>query len=328
MTNLLDCTSSLTASNHLTELASTKAPDQGIISAAIANAAALPVTPVRGQENTSLFEQQSSKKPSSTKTQFTFTCESDSAKSMVWPDVQSPLSRWDKDTAYASKARTSQNGGGFATPGPQTRPNMTGQTGEPPSQQSGAHGQAAQQPRKPRRPLSKQYKIAARDRQLRQEYSNYHHPPKDEDIWICQFCEYESIFGEKPQHLIRQYEAKDRRERKRLAEKRRLLEKAKMKGKKGKKGNKNSKNSNTAQQAPQQNQKQRVDEIPTQQQDTQNEEYGLDEYDEDPPSIPMPQQTPSKIPQPITQNQNHSLRPSSGSGSLRQGAVGGRETYF
>lgn len=216
--------------------------------------------------------------------------------------------------------------------GPQTGVNAGSQAGEPTSQQSGLPVQAPQQARKPRRPLEKQYKVAARDRRLRQEYNNYHHPPKDEDIWICQFCEYESIFGEKPHHLIRQYEAKDRRERKRLAEKRRLLEKAKMKGKKGKKGNKNSKNPNTTTQPQQQNQKQHYDNqpldgLPIEDGVGQNEEYGLDAYDEDTP-LSMPQQTPSKIPQPISQNQNHSLRPPSGSGSLRQSALKGQETYF
>ncbi|KAL6718862.1 hypothetical protein ACLMJK_003096 [Lecanora helva] len=309
--------------------------DQGIISTAIANAAALPLTPTRGQENSSLFDQQSSKKPSSTKTQFTFTCESDSAKTLLWPDNQSPLARWDKDIIQAQRGRASQTSGGLDTPGTQGSTNMATQSGEPAPQQPVASGHASQQPRKPRRPLEKQYKIAARDRRLRQEYSNYHHPPKDEDIWICQFCEYESIFGEKPHHLIRQYEAKDRRERKRLAEKRRLLEKAKLKGKKGKKGNKGAKNPSTTAQAQQQNQKQRYDNQPSEELQTQDdagegEDYGLDAYEEDkvPLSMPVPQQTPSKIPQPISQNQNHSLRPPFGSAALRQNTPNGRETYF
>ena len=252
---------------------------------------------------------------------------------MVWPDVQSPLSRWDKDIAQAHRARSSQHSVGLGMQGQQTSTNMAGQGVEPASHQPGTSGQAPQQPRKPRRPLEKQYKIAARDRRLRQEYSNYHHPPKDEDIWICQFCEYESIFGEKPHNLIRQYEARDRRERKRLAEKRRLLEKAKMKGKKGKKGNKNSKNSIPTTQAQQQSQKQRydnqaVEEHPTHNEIDQDDEYSLDAYDEETVPLSIPQQTPSKIPQPVSQNQNHSLRPPSGSGALRQTAHTGRETYF
>jgi hypothetical protein len=77
------------------------------------------------------------------------------------------------------------------------------------------------------------YVLAARQRRLQQEYNNLQHPPAPEDIWICEFCEYESIFGEPPHALIRQYEIKDRKERRRLAEKRRLLEKAKLKGRKG-----------------------------------------------------------------------------------------------
>lgn len=234
--------------------------------------------------------------------------------------------------ANAPKARA-QNGRGFTTQGKPSNPNVAVKAGEPAPQHPGVIEQASQQPRNPRRQLDKQYRIAARDRRLRQEYSNYHHPPKNEDIWICQFCEYESIFGEKPQYLIRQYEAKDRRERKRIAEKRRLLEKAKMKGRKGKKGNKNSKNSTSTTQQQQQYQKQLYDnQLPDDaslpHHSTQSEEYGPDEYEEAPSPLPMLQQTPSKIPQPIGQNQTHSLRPPSGSIVPRQGAVTDRDTYF
>ena len=239
---------------------------------------------------------------------------------MMWPNTQSPLSRWDNQAVYASKPQSLVTNKGPTTQSRQTNTNMAPQAGRSATQQAGVNGQTPPQPKKPRRSLEKQYKIAARDRRLRQEYSNYHHPPKDEDIWICQFCEYESIFGEKPHHLIRQYEAKDRRERKRLAEKRRLLEKAKMKARKGKKGNKNSKNANAAsQQQKQPLDNQPVDETAMQ----QSEEYGLDEYDEEPATIPVQHQTPSKIPQPISQNPSHSLRPPSGSGALRQSAVAG-----
>jgi hypothetical protein len=84
------------------------------------------------------------------------------------------------------------------------------------------------------------YTLAARQRKIQQQYVNLHHPPRMEDIWICEFCEYESIFGRPPEALIRQYEIKDRKERKRLAEKKRLLEKAKLKGRKNKKATKNA----------------------------------------------------------------------------------------
>lgn len=68
-------------------------------------------------------------------------------------------------------------------------------------------------------------------------------------MWICEFCEYEDIWGEPPLALIRSYEIKDRKVRQEAEEKRRLLEKAKMKGRKGKKGGKGGKNA-VAQQPP------------------------------------------------------------------------------
>jgi hypothetical protein len=132
---------------------------------------------------------------------------------------------------------------------------------------------------------------------LQKEYSNYQTPPKREDIWICEFCEYESIFGAPPTALIWEYERKDAAERKRLEERRRLLEKAKMKGRKGGRGKKGSKGKGggAAQAAP----------VNTQQQggevydDEEGEEYyeeggGYDEhghpiegdYGEEPPSVP------------------------------------------
>lgn len=313
------------SSNRGTEATSAVIADQGIISAAIANAAAIPTTPVRGQENISLLEQQSPKQSSSTKEQFTFTCESESAKSIAWPETHSPSPNTDyqEQVSYETRSRVSQNGKGFATHSTQTSPNIgntVGQPGEDSAQQPGIVQQAPPQSRKPRRPLAKQYTIAARERRMRQEYGNYHHPPKQEDVWICEFCEYESIFGTPPRALIHQYEAKDRRERKRIAEKRRLLEKAKMKGRKGKKGSKNAaKNSGAATQPPPVAQKGRYDLQPVDNlqvnQGTQDEEYILDDYDEDPIAMPtLPLQTPSKIPQPVAQTRNQSLRPPSGSG--------------
>ena len=120
---------------------------------------------------------------------------------------------------------------------------------------------------------------------------------------MCEFCEYESIFGTPPEALVRQYEIKDRRERKRLAEKRRLLEKAKMKGKKGKKGSKNAAKNATTQPQASSNplyDQQQADQSTMQHQGTQSEEYLADEYDEDPIPIPNPlPQAHSKIPQPV-----------------------------
>ncbi|KAL9130425.1 MAG: hypothetical protein Q9217_001392 [Psora testacea] len=306
----------------------TNSTDRGIISAAIANATTFPNLPATGQENVSLH-QQSSKKPSSGRTQFTFTCESDAAKSVVWPGYHyaSPKGAYPGALPNGGDGAYEDN---VATQGTQTSPGMLNQGTQGTSQAPSGSAQAPQQSRKPRRPLSKQYAMAARDRRLRQNYNNFHHPPKEEDVWICEYCEYESIFGRPPEALIRQYEIKDRRERRRLAEKRRLLEKAKMKGRKGKKGNKNNKNANAVTQVQQPNQKQRydqqpTDELPMDQQGMQSDDYVLDDYDEDPVTTPsLPPQAPSRIPQPVTQNPTHSLRPPSGTGGVRQGSGPGR----
>lgn len=309
-------------------------PDQGIISAAIANAAALPVIQPKGQENMGLFDQQASKKSTSTKTQFTFTCESDSAKGIIWPGQRSQSSTVSYQTATtaAANSQATQNHRGFSTQGTQTSPNMVGQYNQALSQQNGNNSQASVEPqspqktRKPRRSPAKQYALAARQRRLRQDNNNYHHPPNSEDIWICEFCEYESIFGSPPEALVRQYEIKDRRERRRLAEKRRLLEKAKMKGRKGKKGNKSAaKTTSTTAQSPQGTQKPRHDQHTTDQssiqhQGTQSEDYPAGDYDEDSNYIPAAiSRSSSKIPEPIAHSHNQGLRSATGDGSVNAG---------
>ena len=271
-----------------------QAIDHGIISAAIAEAATSPMSPSKGQENISLLEQQQPRNSAPAKTQFTFTCESDTTKAMSWPD--------DEDLYYDGPyAGMGINQHAFSTQGTQTSPVMTSQG------PNGIPAQSAQPAqRKPRRSPSKRYAIAARERRRQQEYNNYHHPPRDEDVWICEFCEYESIFGVPPEALVRQYEIKDRRERKRIAEKRRLLEKAKMKGRKNKKSTKNAKNNANA------TAQQHFDKsIPPQSHDptlhdTQSDEYYAEDYEEDPSMpLPIPPEVPSKIPQPVAQYGHH-----------------------
>ncbi|KAJ6164482.1 hypothetical protein N7470_003154 [Penicillium chermesinum] len=190
--------------------------DQGIISTAIANAASLS-PPTRGLSNVSLLDQENT---TPTKTQFTFTCESDSSKGMAMQRI--PYSVPNRSPT-SPLAPASHNPRGFSAQGTQT-----------------TEGDQAPSTRKKKRSPATVYAMAARQRKIQQQYTNIHHPPNLEDIWICEFCEYESIFGHPPEALIRQYEIKDRKERKRLAEKKRLLEKAKMKGRKTKKAPKNS----------------------------------------------------------------------------------------
>lgn len=149
-----------------------------------------------------------------------------------------------------------------------------------------------------------QYLLAARERRLQQRYKNYHHPPSGDEIWICEFCEYESIFGAPPEALVRQYEIKDMKERRRLAEKRRLLEKAKMKGRKGKKGGKGATSKSPAaattpnqQHAPQQPHGAMADPTQLHGQGGPSDGYMRDEFfDEDVSALDSP--TPSLPPPP------------------------------
>ncbi|KAL8724647.1 MAG: hypothetical protein Q9166_007837 [cf. Caloplaca sp. 2 TL-2023] len=311
--------------------------EQGIISTAIANAASLPSAALKGQENVSLLKQQAAKKPASSKTQFTFTCDSDSARSMAWQEQpvvdMVNTTRNTIPVLNPPSTQANQHGRDFATQGTQTSPHIANDSdgnAMPPQASLSQEGQ--QRPRKPRRSLTKQLALAARQRRLQQEYDNYHHPPAPEDTWICEFCEYEMIFGRPPEALVRQYEVKDRQERRRLAEKRRLLEKAKMKGRKGKKGNKNAAKNTSAtnppqQSAPKQRYDQPVDSIPAHNQGTQSEDYFAESYDGDPPSIAPPlAQTPTRIPQPIVYAQHQSLR-SASNAAVNGGGIGSIRAY-
>ena len=287
----------------------------------------MPIPPSGGQEEVSLLDQQSFKKPSSSKTQFTFTCESDSAKSMSWPGYgYSP-------SGAVHGGRSGVRGGGpypsKATQGTQTSPSMADQSDH--AAQASADQQAAQPPRRPRRSLAKQLALQQRDRKMKQDFENYRNPTKPDKVWICDFCEYEMIYKRPPVALIRSYEMRDRSERKRLAEKRRLLEKAKMKNRKGKKGSKN-KNQNAAQ-SQQQSQKSRHD-APgndiggAHSQDTQSDEQILDDYDDDPYSPPpqeQAQQTSQKIKAMVdAQAKNYFVRPPAGGGTGAGGGVSSR----
>lgn len=83
--------------------------------------------------------------------------------------------------------------------------------------------------------------MAAQHRRQVAAQSYYNSTPKPQDIWICEFCEYERIFGKPPRALIRNYEIKDRQHRQEEADRKRLLEKAKSKSRKAKKNGKSMK---------------------------------------------------------------------------------------
>ncbi|KAI0188471.1 hypothetical protein EV127DRAFT_434166 [Xylaria flabelliformis] len=219
------------------------AEHSGIISTAIASAEKIPVP--TGQENISLLQQQIPTKPSPrSSTQFTFTFGSQNPVS--WPGSD-PASHDmagshrahqppDATEYHHGAARSTQSHPGLSS-------TMAGQgsthTSTHPGDSSGKRvSNTAATAKKPKRRGNSLLR-AARQRRRETEYQNMHHPPAPEDYYLCEFCEYELIFGHPPEALIRQYEIKDRRRRREEAERRRLLEKAKMKSRKGKKVNSN-----------------------------------------------------------------------------------------
>jgi len=211
----------------------------GIISSAIASAEKNPLP--QGQENVSLLQSRPytiARNTPSAPTQFTFTF--DSNNSVSWPGSDSapnfPGYHHAIPRGMASDHRDAYNNRGAHTPvmaggafsgghGASSQDNSG--NGKGPSSPSGT-------PKKTRKRGSSLV-LAARRRKQQTEDQNYHNPPALEDMWMCEFCEYESIFGQAPTALIRQYEIKDRKRRREEAERRRLLEKAKMKSRKGKK---------------------------------------------------------------------------------------------
>ncbi|KAI8632882.1 hypothetical protein F5Y19DRAFT_419332 [Xylariaceae sp. FL1651] len=215
--------------------------NSGIISTAIASAEKLPAP--TGQENISLLQQQASMKSSPTpSTQFTFTFGSQNPVS--WPGSDpSPHNLTGSNRTHPANA-TEYHGGNARNTQTQSglSPNISGsgnaQASLHPSSDNLGKGTpvATTAPKKSKRQGNSLLR-AARQRRRDTEYQNMHHPPGPEDNYVCEFCEYELIFGHPPEALIRQYEIKDRRRRREEAERRRLLEKAKMKSRKGKKVN-------------------------------------------------------------------------------------------
>ncbi|KAL7931109.1 hypothetical protein V8C35DRAFT_127048 [Trichoderma chlorosporum] len=189
-----------------------------IISNAIATAEK---APLQGKENGSLLQPRlTTHKEMPASTQFTFTCESHTPGAIQWPG---------RSAGHGSSAQSLQH---LPTVTP-TSPDL--RQDESSKQASRLRTGSA---RKTRSRLERELVIAARTRrQLATE--NYYHSLLDTtEIWICEFCEYERIFGEPPRTLIRDYEIKDRRHRQEEADRKRLLEKAKAKSRKGKKNSK------------------------------------------------------------------------------------------
>lgn len=191
-----------------------------------------PVTPPKTKPN---YDSDLSGLPPPKQTQFTFVCESPVSASLAFSTPSLNVASIARDP--------SRDGVGYQkamhTVGTQTSPSMSNNPTYPPTSQ-----QTKKKSNSSRTTNSRRDYALQQQRRRRQEAMGG--GGNHGEIWICEFCEYESIFGEAPEALMRQYEIKDRKERRRLAEKRRLLEKAKQKGKKtsgknsGKKGGGNN----------------------------------------------------------------------------------------
>lgn len=204
----------------------------GIISNAIATAEK---EPMQGQENGGSLLHATADKAVPTSTHFTFTCEPQTPGAIQWPG------RF-LDALFPTAAELTPSGGRSIV---QTATHSQNVPAAPPPNPSAQQGNSSKQvskhptgsTRKTRSHLERELAIAARHRrQIATE--NYHHSIlSSTEIWICEFCEYERIFGEPPRTLVRDYEIKDRRHRQEEADRKRLLEKAKAKSRKGKKNN-------------------------------------------------------------------------------------------
>jgi hypothetical protein len=230
----------------------TAAENTGIISNAIANANAEKIPAHEGQENVSLLQQQQAPKTSPASGQFTFTCDSQVPGNLTWPGSdpkpsttplhqqgqvqsgqrpQARVGRSDQPGVHSTMAGAAASGAGAST--------LDGTANG-----GGTAPKQAQKKKKTRGKLSKQLEEQARERQREQELRNYQNPPKDGDIYICPFCEFEGINGYKPKYLIRAFELKERKKRLEDERRQRLLEKAKARARKGKKGKLPAKNHN------------------------------------------------------------------------------------
>ncbi|KAL2757818.1 hypothetical protein ACRALDRAFT_2025528 [Sodiomyces alcalophilus JCM 7366] len=202
----------------------------GIISSAIAKAEKLSAS--AGQENISLLHQPTSNlaKSRPTSAQFTFTCDSQ-VPGTQWPGTD--------PGAHASLSHSGYSGAGkskHASMATQTGVDSDGVYGESNRMLPG-HGRDRPSGKKKKNRCrgEKELRMAAARRRQEALDKYTHNPPQLEDIWICEFCEYERIFGVPPYALIRQYELKDQKVRRQEQERKRLLEKAKAKGRKARK---------------------------------------------------------------------------------------------
>ncbi|KAH6894182.1 hypothetical protein B0T10DRAFT_456428 [Thelonectria olida] len=255
--------------------ASTEHESTGIISNAIANAEKLGP---QGQENVSLLQQHTAGTVTPASTHFTFTCDSQVPGTVRWPGE-----------SMGNKVATQRP----PAPPPPDNGGRTSQADGPLK----ANGGSGNSPKTERRQLEKELKIAARHRRRLAGQNYFANPPAAENIWICEFCEYQRIFGEPPRALIRKYELNARRHTQEEVDRKRLLEKAKAKSRKARRTGKTSTRGSQAQQQPPQDQDDSLADHSAASMEAQSShsthsegaDYGdgsVEEYPDPPPAIP------------------------------------------
>lgn len=206
----------------------------GIISSAIANAERLPP---QEQENVSLLEQHSSTpKTTPAASQFTFTCESQVPGTVQWPG-NSPLSHLSRNKTHRALGNSSRDGIATQSPGMQANASTNSSINHDMSQAATSHA-PSQSATRAQRLEDRELKRAARHRRRKAAQRYRDNPPKPEDFWLCEICEYERIFGQLPRHFIREYELKALEKRRNKAARKEHLAQAKARSRKSKKASK------------------------------------------------------------------------------------------
>ncbi|CAK7203405.1 hypothetical protein SEUCBS139899_006139 [Sporothrix eucalyptigena] len=217
--------------------------NSGIISNAIANAERRGSI---GEESSGSIDQlQETDSYPQGSLQFTFTCSSKVPGNLLWagsdPKAASGSTYWQHDQAQ-SRMR-----GGQGVMHPTMRYQSVSETSNGSSvsgKLSKGAGRTKQQLEKDKESIKirQELRKQMRDRRRNQQELNATRPTPEGDIYICPFCEYESITGRKPR-LIYQFEKKERNKRleiERRQREQRNKEKARNRNRKGRKASKAS----------------------------------------------------------------------------------------
>lgn len=207
----------------LTDSSVAESPNGGIISSAIAKAGKDSAR--QGQENVSLLQHSAINRTSPASTQFTFTCES-----QVPGTYRGDLSGLPPPGYIPGKGPAMSHGMGTM--------NDQGAGRHDALPKGGSQGSAGRQ-RRTRKSIDRELEEQARQRRAKTRENRRRNPVPIEEEWVCDFCIYESIWGEPPAAIIRAYEERERRERIAEMNKKRRLEQVKARSRKSKKQPKN-----------------------------------------------------------------------------------------